>query len=212
MISGICPRIFRTNTIHWRDPPGDLTDRDWARVRVRFLRSDGLEYSAGPRRLCFPTVKLRIPCIIADSNYLDTMLLSADCGLEDLKYGIFWPFAPKSTYVSLLKTSSKVYTSFSCCLSAGKVWFSFSVCVYFCEVILKISRCKILNNIFYLRKNRRKTINYSAYFELWICSRIQDIADTGQVEKNIISNEVDCELMCSEVCRTSWKHREVYCE
>ena len=164
-----------------------------------------------PRRLCFPTVKLRIPCIIADSNYLDTMLLSADCGLEDLKYGIFWPFAPKSTYVSLLKTSSKVYTSFSCCLS-GKVWFSFSVCVYFCEVILKISRCKILNNIFYLRKNRRKTINYSAYFELWICSRIQDIADTGQVEKNIISNEVDCELMCSEVCRTSWKHREVYCE
>lgn len=123
----------------------------------------------------------------------------------------FWPFAPKSTYVSLLKTSSKVYTSFSCCLS-GKVWFSFSVCVYFCEVILKISRCKILNNIFYLRKNGRKTINYSAYFELWICSRIQDIADTGQVEKNIISNEVDCELMCSEVCRTSWKHREVYCE
>ena len=181
-------------------------------MRVRFLRSDGLEYSARPRRLCFPTVKLRIPCIIADSNYLDTMLLSADCGLEDLKYGIFWPFAPKSTYVSLLKTSSKVYTSFSCCLSAGKVWFSFSVCVYFCEVILKISRCKILNNIFYLRKNGRKTINYSAYFELWICSRIQDIADTGQVEKNIISNEVDCELMCSEVCRTSWKHREVYCE
>ena len=132
-------------------------------------------------------------------------------GLEDLKYGILWPFAPKSTYVSLLKTSGKVYTSFSCCLS-GKVWFSFSVCVYFCEVILKISRCKILNNIFYLRKNGRKTINYSAYFELWICSRIQDIADTGQVEKNIISNEVDCELMCSEVCRTSWKHREVYCE
>lgn len=83
------------------------------------------------------------------------MLLSADCGLEDLKYGILWPFAPKSTYVSFLKTSEKVYTSLSCCLS-GKVWFSFSVCVYFCEVILKISCCKILNNIFYLRKNWTK--------------------------------------------------------